>query len=343
MAERIVVAMSGGVDSSTAAVLLVKQGYEVVGLMLRLWAELQPGLASTNRCCSLESVDDARAVAARLGIPFYLINVEQRFREQVVDYFIGEYAAGRTPNPCVACNRHIRFGFLLDYARLLGATYLATGHYARVCRGTDGRWQLWRGVDRAKDQSYVLHSLGQEQLSQVLFPLGAYTKTAVRGLAAEHGLPTAGRQESQDLCFLADGDYRRFLRQWAPAAIRPGPIFDGQGREIGRHQGLPCYTIGQRRGLGIAAAELGQDHLLAVPVNWIAGEPPAAAFPAEVQVRYHATPVRATVTPLADARAEVALERPVRDITPGQYVVFYDGERCLGGGAIERAAADGNP
>jgi len=361
VSERVVVAMSGGVDSSVAAALLLDQGYEVVGIMLRLWAELEPGVASSNKCCSFEAVDSARAVAARLGIPFYLVNAEERFRQLVVDYFIREYAAGRTPNPCVACNRAVRFGYLLDYARALGASYLATGHYARAFQSEKGDWQLWRGRDRAKDQSYVLHMLGQEQLRHVLFPLGELTKGQVRALAAERGLPSAARQESQDLCFVADGDYRRFLSQWAPQTMEPGPILDRSGREIGRHKGLACYTIGQRSGLGIAwpeplyvlamlpernalvvgtAGELGQNGLLARPVHWVAGATPAGSFRAEVQIRYRAQPVLATVRVLADGGAEVSFDRPLRDITPGQYAVFYSedsgGERCLGGGPIER-------
>jgi tRNA-specific 2-thiouridylase len=359
---RVVVAMSGGVDSSVAAALLVEQGYEVVGVMLRLWAE--PGLAEAvpgNKCCSLEAVYDARAVATQLGIPFYVLNVERPFKAQVVDFFIREYAAARTPNPCLACNREIRFGRLLDYARSLGASYLATGHYAQVKRDSDGSYQLWRGADRAKDQSYVLHVLGQAELGQALFPVGRYTKPQVRALAAARGLPTASRAESQDLCFLADGDYRRFLRSWAPEAARPGPIVDRLGRELGHHQGLLNYTIGQRSGLGIAAGrpfyvlaldrernavivgpseELGADGLIAAGVRWLAGRPPAGALEVQAQIRYHAAPVQAVVTAWPDGRAGVRLAAPLRDITPGQAVVFYDGDRCLGGGLIERSTAD---
>ena len=262
MPERVVVAMSGGVDSSVAAALLVEQGYEVIGVMLRLWSEpLPPTLggslaAVTNRCCSVESVHDARSVADKLGIPFYVLNAEETFEREVVRPFIATYAAGRTPNPCLSCNRKIRFGYLLNYAtRTLGARYLATGHYARIRRGEDGRYQLWRGADRGKDQSYVLSVLGQADLAQALLPVGEYTKPQVRGLAAERGLPTASRVESQDLCFVADGNYRRFLADHAPEAMRPGPILDTNGRQLGVHAGLPAYTIGQRGGLGIAAAQ----------------------------------------------------------------------------------------
>ena len=371
MPERVVVAMSGGVDSSVAAALLVEQGFEVIGVMLRLWSEadgelqlrLNPQSAtgtpqSTNRCCSVEAITDAQSVADRLGIPFYVINVEQLFKEQVVDLFVAEYAAGRTPNPCLVCNRKIRFGYLLNYARTLGARYLATGHYARVRCAAIGRYQLWRGVDRAKDQSYVLSVLGQADLNQVLFPAGEYTKPQVRALAAERGLPTASRVDSQDLCFVADGDYRRFLADHAAEAVQPGPIFDTRGRQLGTHHGLPAYTIGQRSGLGIAAAqplyvleldvarnalivgaadELGRAWLRTGAVNWVAGAQPSGPLRADVQIRYHAYPAPALVTPGADGTAEARFVSPLRDITPGQAAVFYDGEVCLGGGIIAEA------
>lgn len=368
MRERVVVAMSGGVDSSVAAALLVEQGHEVIGVMLRLWAELPPHIlgggtieAATNRCCSVESIHDARAVADLLGIPFYVVNAETPFKTHVVDFFIAGYAAGWTPNPCLACNRMIRFGFLQDYARSLGARHLATGHYARIQLDTTGRFQLLRGSDRAKDQSYVLSVLGQADLSNTLFPLGEYTKPEVRALAAQHNLPTARRVESQDLCFIADGDYRRFLVDHAPEAARPGPIVDHQGRQLGIHQGLPFYTIGQRSGLGIpapqplyvkaldparnalvvgTAAELGQSWLQTGAVNWIAGEPPSGPIAAAVQIRYRAQAVPATIAPQPDGGAEVQLTAPLRDITPGQAAVFYADDVCLGGGIIVAARVD---
>ncbi len=358
MAERVVVAMSGGVDSSVAAALLVEAGYDVVGVMMRLWAEparAGVGDAPTNRCCSLESVNDARAVADRLGIPFYVIDVGREFKDRVVDFFVDGYASGITPNPCLACNRRIRFGYLLDYARGLGAHYLATGHYARVRRGPDNAYQLWRGLDPGKDQSYVLSVLGQADLRQTLFPIGEYAKPAVRALAAARGLPTASRVESQDLCFLADGDYRRFLAEHVPDAVQPGPIVDRAERVLGEHRGLPYYTIGQRSGLGIAAAqplyvleldrvrntvvvgtaaELGFDALRTGPVNWIAGAAPDEPLRCVVQIRYRARPAPAIVTPLADGGVDVRFDAPLRDITPGQAAVFYEGDQCLGGGVI---------
>jgi tRNA-uridine 2-sulfurtransferase len=358
MRDRVVVAMSGGVDSSVAAALLQEQGYEVIGVMLRLWVEtLDPeaDADAANRCCSLESLNDAQSVADRLGIPFYVINAEKPFQSGVVDLFVREYAAGRTPNPCLVCNRKIRFGYLLEYARSLGAGYLATGHYARIRPSSDGKLELWRGADRTKDQSYVLSVLGQDDLSQVLFPVGEYTKAEVRVLASERGLPTASRMESQDLCFVADGDYRRFLARWAPDSVRPGPILDSQGRTLGTHRGLPFYTAGQRSGLGIAAPsplyvlelhlesnalivgtaeELGRRWLRAAAVNWIAGRPPAAHFPAQIQIRYRAQPVPGTVIARSDMSVEVRLEESARGVTPGQAAVFYEGETCFGGGTI---------
>jgi tRNA-specific 2-thiouridylase len=279
---RIVVAMSGGVDSSLAAALLKEEGHEVIGMMLRLWSE--PGVieddgvvrVAQNKCCSLESVDDARRVARKLDIPFYLINVEQEFKENVVDYFYQEYVAGRTPNPCLTCNRHIRFTLLLNRALALDAEYLATGHYVRV--DTDpltGKRRLRRGLDREKDQSYVLHVLNQKQLAHACFPLGPYTKQQVRAMAAERGLPVAAKPESQEICFVAQDDYRGFIDRYAVALAekepvgvgvttqvngmiqlpKPGPIFDLSGKSLGRHRGLAYYTIGQRKGLGITSPE----------------------------------------------------------------------------------------
>jgi tRNA-uridine 2-sulfurtransferase len=367
MADRVVVAMSGGVDSSVAAALLMEQGYDVIGVMLRLWVEPPlPGAEAdvANRCCSLESLAGAQAVADRLDIPFYVINAEEPFRREVVDFFIREYAAGRTPNPCLICNRKIRFGYLLEYARSLGARWLATGHYARIRAGADGKCELWRGVDPAKDQSYVLSVLGQDELRQVLFPVGEHTKSQVRALAAGRGLPTASRPESQDLCFVVDGDYRRFLTRWAPDSVRPGPILDRRGRRLGTHRGLPFYTVGQRSGLGIAAPqplyvlelqaeentlivgaaeELGQRWLRAAAVNWIAGDAPRMLSSLQVQIRYRAQPVAGAVVPKPDGSVEVALAEPLRGVTPGQAVVFYRDEICLGGGMITEARGREEP
>ena len=354
--ERVVVAMSGGVDSSVAAALLVEQGYEVIGVMLRLWAEIRPGLPSLNRCCSDEAVEDARRVAGILGIPFYLLNVERPFKEHVVDRFIAGYASGVTPNPCLYCNRHIRFGRLLNYAIGIGASALATGHYARVRQAPDGTYQLLRAIDQAKDQSYVLYVVRQQELAHLRFPIGHLTKEEVRRRARELELPVAEKEESQEICFVADGDYRRFLADWAPHAVRPGPIVDQAGNMLGQHKGLPYYTVGQRRGLGIAAREplyvlkldvgrnalvvgtrdeLGRDELTAAHVNWISGRPPEEEIAVTAKIRYKGIEVAARVRPLPGGRVRVRFDRPLRDITPGQAVVFYQDDVCLGGGIIE--------
>ncbi|HEY7833439.1 MAG TPA: tRNA 2-thiouridine(34) synthase MnmA [Ktedonobacterales bacterium] len=367
---RVVVGMSGGVDSSVAAALLQEQGYDVVGIMLRLWSEPASEdddsveRVAENKCCSLESMADARRVAAQLGIPFYVVNVERPFQETIVDYFYEEYAAGRTPNPCLRCNRHIRFTLLLDRALALGADYLATGHYVRVDDDpATGLRRLRRGVDDAKDQSYVLHVLSQQQLRHALFPLGGYTKPDVRAMAAARGLPVASKAESQELCFVAANDYRGFMRRYAEATGRaapaPGPIYDQAGAEVGRHEGLAAYTVGQRKGLGIAAREplhvlrldaarnalvvgpaaaLDRDAFALHGTSYQSGQVPSEPFDALIKVRYKAPAVPGRVVPLDDGRAEVTLTQPQRAITPGQAAVFYDattGEQVLGGGLIE--------
>jgi tRNA-specific 2-thiouridylase len=358
----VVVAMSGGVDSSVAAALLVERGYRCIGVMMRLWAEVGEGEGSTNKCCSLESVHDARRVADELGMPFYLINVEEPFKRNVVDFFIDGYSRGLTPNPCLECNRHIRFDYLLNYARRLGADYLATGHYARLRRGLDGRVHLLKGVDEAKDQSYVLSVLGQGELEDVLFPIGDYPKAQVRQMAAERGLPVASKHDSMDLCFVYDDDYRRFLRDWAADAMRPGPIVDRSGRSLGRHEGLPGYTVGQRKGLGIGgtaeplyvveldhannalivgtALELGKSELLVEGVSWTLDEAPPDGARLECKIRYKAQAVPCRVYAGAGDAVQVRFEEPLRGVTPGQGAVFYDREHCLGGGVIARQGGE---
>ncbi|MCR4405841.1 MAG: tRNA 2-thiouridine(34) synthase MnmA [Anaerolineae bacterium] len=352
----MVVALSGGVDSAVAAAMLLDQGYQVVGTMMRLWAE-QDGRseeASANRCCSSEAVNDAQQVCRLLGIPFHLVNYEQEFKHHVVHTFVAEYARGRTPNPCLYCNRRIKFDLLLRHALSLDAQYLATGHYARI-RRNNGEYQLCKGVDPDKDQSYVLYMLGQKELHHLLFPLGNYTKAQVRAIARQRALPVAEKEESQDLCFVLDNDYRRFLRQYAPQTIQPGPIFDSAGRLLGEHKGLPFYTIGQRSGMGIAApealyvleidpvrnalivgpaSELGRSELIAEEVNYISGHAPSAPLRITAKIRRQAQLAHATLTPLDGSRAHLAFSHLLRDITPGQGVVFYQGDVVLGGGII---------
>ena len=359
----VVVAMSGGVDSSVAAALLTERGYRCIGVMMRLWAEVASGEGSGNKCCDEESVDDARRVADQLGMPFYLINVERPFKEKVVDLFIDGYTAGLTPNPCLACNRHIRFDYLLNYARRLGARYLATGHYARLRRQADGSVHLLRGMDARKDQSYVLSMLGPAELSDLLFPVGDYAKDEVRRMAAARSLPIHSKHDSMDLCFVVDDDYRRFLTQWAPGAMTPGEIVDVGGRVLGLHRGLPNYTVGQRKGLGLSgtaaplyvvaldrsrnrlvvgpAEALGRTELLASGVSWTLGRPLAAGSRVQCQIRYTGRPLDCAVCPQPDGSARVLFDAPARGITPGQGAVFYDGVHCLGGGLIAHAGAEG--
>ncbi len=345
--------MSGGVDSSVAAALLVDQGYPVIGVMLRLWSE--PGSENENRCCTPDAMAQARRVAAKLGIPFYALDVRDRFREIVVQAFLDGYAGGITPNPCIFCNRLIRWGYLLEAAQAMGAEKMATGHYARLCISEDGSAALLRGIDVRKDQAYVLSILSQDQLKRTLLPLGGLEKPAVRELARKFDLPVAERAESQDLCFLAGQDYRQFLSRHVPAVVQPGPIIDHTGRQIGEHQGLAFYTIGQRKGIRIAAAEplfvvgkdfaantlrvgpasaLGRQELVAHKVNWISGIPPVEPFAAEVKIRYRAEYENAWVDPQPGQKARVIFQHPLRDITPGQLVVFYNGEMVVGGGFI---------
>ncbi|MBX3066955.1 MAG: tRNA 2-thiouridine(34) synthase MnmA [Anaerolineae bacterium] len=357
MTKRVVVAMSGGVDSSVAAALMVEQGYDVVGIMMRLWAEDGDQAHGHNRCCTPDQMNDARRIADMLGIPFYVLDTREVFKGQIVQFFIDRYSIGDTPNPCLECNRHIRFEWLLNNALALDADYLATGHYARIRQSADGNYQLFKGLDDAKDQSYVLSVIGQAQLSKVMFPVGEYAKPQVRELAAKFGLPVASKHDSQDLCFLPDNNYRSFLRRHQSQIAQPGPILNRAGEVLGQHTGLVDYTIGQRKGLGIAAAEplyvigtnvrqnalivgtadeLGRDALTAHRVSWVSGVAPVEPIHAEVKIRYKAKPAPALVTPLPDSRVSVQFEDRLRDITPGQGAVFYNGDVCLGGGIIER-------
>lgn len=362
------VAMSGGVDSSLAAALLQEQGHAVTGITMHLWEGDEDGIYE-SQCCSQEMVAGARRVCAQLGIPYYVFNYEQEFRRDVIQYFIDEYAHGATPNPCLACNRDLKFRVLLERAQMLGFDYLATGHYARIesaeaaesSPGEEVGYRLLRGVDRSKDQSYVLYMLQQKELAHILFPLGDMDKPSVRRLARERKLATADRPESQDICFIPDNNYRRFLREEMPEIFQPGPILDHEGREIGQHQGLPQYTVGQRKGLGLAttqplfvtgidtarnalvvgpAAMALRDSCCVGQASFIDGRWPANPFTCEVQVRIHAKAARAEVLPLDNGMLKVCFTQPQRALTPGQAAVFYLGDRVLGGGRIARPEED---
>ncbi|NLP18454.1 MAG: tRNA 2-thiouridine(34) synthase MnmA [Firmicutes bacterium] len=356
----VVVAMSGGVDSSVTAALLLERGYEVIGMTMQI---CPPGEGpvpdgGSRIGCSSSAVDDARRVADKLGISHYVTNLEAAFQEKVIDYFTAEYAQGRTPNPCIACNRYIKFAALLDRALALGGHYLATGHYARVMYSASrGRYLVHKGVDPRKDQSYALYVLSQEQLSHSLFPLGELTKDGTRALAAKWGLEVAGKPDSQEICFIPDNDYRGFLLREIPAKIKPGPLLDLKGNVLGTHRGLPYYTIGQRRGLGLAAPEplyvvdidvgrnaiivgsteeLWRRELVAEELNFIAIPSLLESMEVTAMIRYNSPEVRARVRPLPQGRALVSFVEPVRAPTPGQSVVFYQGDLLIGGGIIKK-------
>ena len=348
---RVVVGMSGGVDSSVSAALLKEQGYDVIGMMLRLWSDSN----SQNLCCAPDAQAEARYIAGLLEFPFYVIDAQDQFYQAVVLPFVDGYAQGITPNPCLNCNRFIRWDFLLERAAALGAKYLATGHYARIQQTPTEHFQLLKSRDLQKDQSYVLHVLTQKSLSQTIFPLANLSKPQVRKLAREYSLPVAERPDSQDLCFVGQGDYRDFLRKTDPSINKPGPILNPKSKIIGEHPGLADFTIGQRKGLRISSPEslyvirkdidqnalivgnrehLGRTEFFADQVNWIAGVPPQDPIQATIKIRYKSPETPGTITALKGHSVQIQLESPLPDITPGQAAVFYQNDICLGGGII---------
>ncbi len=357
---RIVIAMSGGVDSSVAAALLRDAGHDVVGVSMQLYDQREAAGPGFGRCCSLDDLYDARRVAGALGIPHYVLNLERQFQDTVVANFVAEYTAGRTPIPCAHCNGELKFATLVERAAGFGAAQVATGHYARLAEEpATGRLRLLRGLDRDKDQSYFLFSLTQEQLGSAAFPVGDLTKPEVRAYARSRGLPVADKPDSQEICFVPDGDYAGFVERHANVAQPGGLVTSVEGRVLGRHDGIHRFTVGQRKGLRLSTSEplyvveirpgdravvvgtrdqVERSGFTVSDVNWIAGDPPGGAIPVGVQIRHRHTPAAGHVSALEGGRADVRLELPARAVAPGQAAVFYDGAEVIGGGWIERAA-----
>ena len=359
--KKVMIAMSGGVDSSVAAALLLEAGYSVIGVTMQIWPDKSelPGSSdqSAGTCCSIEAVQDAKRVADLLCIPHYTLNLKDVFKEKVIDYFIREYISGRTPNPCIACNRHIKFGALLEKAISMEMDYVATGHYAAIEQSSAaGRYILKKSAAFKKDQTYVLYDMTQDQLSKVLFPLAGYNKAQVREIASRLGLPTASKQESQEICFVEDDDYARYISENYPSAFVPGEFADINGNHLGRHEGIAHFTIGQRKGLGKAfgkpmfvvaidavrnrvilgdESQLFSDSLTAGDLNWIAIANLDSEMKVMAKIRYNAQEVPSKLIPAPDGKLMVKFDSPQRAVTPGQSVVFYDGDIVVGGGIIE--------
>lgn len=352
---KALVAMSGGVDSSVAAYLMQQAGYLCTGATMRLYQNEDLAVPRPGTCCSLEDVEDAKAVAARLGMRHYVFNFSAAFRAQVMDRFARAYEAGCTPNPCIDCNRYLKFDRLYRRARELGIGYVVTGHYARIHRGENGRYLLKKGLDQGKDQSYVLYAMTQEQLAHTQFPLGELHKEQVRGIAREQGFLNARKRDSQDICFVPDGDYAAFIRRHREREYPPGDFVDQQGRVLGRHRGIVCYTVGQRRGLGVSAdrplyvreirpwdntvvlapeSQLYDQIALVSDFNWIACPAPSGQIRVWARARYHQPEQPAIAQLLPDGQVRVSFDRPQRALTRGQAMVLYDGDTVVGGGTI---------
>ena len=353
--EKVLIAMSGGVDSSVAAYLMKQRGCDCVGVTMRLFSNDDIGLSREKSCCSLDDVQDARSVAAKLAIPYYVFNFTGDFKSQVIDRFTSAYACGQTPNPCIDCNRYLKFERLYERAQLMGCDAVVTGHYARIGQ-ENGRFVLKKALDASKDQSYVLYSLTQEQLAHTRLPLGEFEKTDTRRIAEELGFFNARKPDSQDICFVPDGDYAAFIERTTGKTYPEGNFVDEQGNVLGRHRGIIHYTVGQRRGLGIAAETplyvkridpernevvLCRDEALysraltAKELNWMAFDTPPDSFRASAKIRYRHTEQPCTVKALPGGRVAVEFDEPQRAATPGQAVVFYHGDTVLGGGVIE--------
>ena len=359
---RVAVAMSGGVDSAVAAALLVDEGHEVVGITMNLWPTWVPQAGEGAGCCGIGAIDDARSVARTLGIRHYVLNLRSEFEREVIGYFAAEYARGRTPNPCIACNKAIKFDLLLRRALGLEMDRLATGHYARIDRAPDGRFRLLRAVDRRKDQSYVLAGLTQGQLAHLRFPVGAHPKSQIREIARRRGLCVADKPDSQEICFVPGGDYATVIARLEPQALRPGPIYDREGELLGAHQGLGRYTLGQRRGLGLAggparyvvgidpdrnalvvgdAAAVRCPELLAGEINWIAIPGLDGERRVTVRIRHASADIPAVIAPAPAHGAVVRFETPPRAAAPGQAIAFYEDDVVLGGGIIDEVRLSG--
>lgn len=356
--KRVVVAMSGGVDSSVAAALLLEQGYDVIGVTMQIWQNESQVDETGVGCCSLKAVNDARLVADKLGIPFYVYNFQDLFNQRVIEYFTEEYQKGRTPNPCIACNKYIKFEAFYEKAKTLDADFIATGHYGTIKYDNEvTRYLLYRGIDNTKDQSYALYTMTQEQLSHTIFPLGEYTKNEIRKKAAEIGLKVADKPDSQEICFIPDNDYKRFLfERISNNKIKPGSFVNTKGEVIGTHKGIINYTVGQRKGLGLALGYpayvvgidkkknrviIGRDEdvyqkgLIAKDNNYIAVEKIDDPIEVQAKIRYSAKPASALITTENDGRVKVVFENDQRAITPGQAVVYYQEDMVVGGGTID--------